>query len=427
MTDSGMCTFVAAAQEANAWDLHDTIVLGNGTYDSPHVLLSQDVTIEGVDAISSALKGNDFSRVLRLVNASSPGFKAVLRDVSINNGHARGGYGGGIYNEADLTLERVIVHSNVAQYGGGIANYGVGALTVEDSAIISNTAQFQVSPGSFNGYGGGVYNEASSGVTIQNSTISGNEAYNDGGGVYHNGIRTLRLLHATVANNNTTTGNGGGIYKSFPLSTFELKNSVIGDNSAGGSDPDCYGTFSTSNSENIIEVLSPNCTANGVNSGEALLEPLADNGGHTFTHALDSRSNAINAGDATACLLADQRGFARDASCDLGAYEAASTCTAPDLVGLSVELLSTDVALSWTDVSPEYEVWWDDAMPYFAPGVDCAGAGNCTVRTTPDHTDFGVVGAVGSRFYAVASVAACGDLSDPARVGMVSFEIVPGD
>ena len=53
----------------------------------------------------------------------------------------------------------------------------------------------------------------------------------------------------------------------------------------------------------------------------ALLGPLADNGGPTLTHALLAGSPAIDAAGAGACPVTDQRGVARDAACDVGAFE----------------------------------------------------------------------------------------------------------
>ena len=51
-----------------------------------------------------------------------------------------------------------------------------------------------------------------------------------------------------------------------------------------------------------------------------LLE-LEDNGGPTSTYALHHLSDAIDAGDPTYCLATDQRGEARGALCDIGAFE----------------------------------------------------------------------------------------------------------
>ena len=55
--------------------------------------------------------------------------------------------------------------------------------------------------------------------------------------------------------------------------------------------------------------------------GDVGIDSLADNGGPTLTHALLPGSPAINAGNNAVCPVTDQRGVARDAACDVGAYE----------------------------------------------------------------------------------------------------------
>ena len=55
--------------------------------------------------------------------------------------------------------------------------------------------------------------------------------------------------------------------------------------------------------------------------GDALLGLLADNGGPTLTHALLAGSPAIDAANTAVCPITDQRGVARDAACDIGAFE----------------------------------------------------------------------------------------------------------
>ena len=57
---------------------------------------------------------------------------------------------------------------------------------------------------------------------------------------------------------------------------------------------------------------------------DALLGPLADNGGPTLTHALLAGSLAIDAGDPASAPATDQRGVTRPqgAAPDAGAYEA---------------------------------------------------------------------------------------------------------
>ncbi|MCZ6768321.1 MAG: hypothetical protein O7D93_03645, partial [Acidobacteria bacterium] len=78
-----------------------------------------------------------------------------------------------------------------------------------------------------------------------------------------------------------------------------------------------------------IGVTPPAVLADGDFTDDPLLDPLADNGGPTFTHALLPDSPAIDAGDNAACPDTDQRGLSRpidgnedgDAICDIGAYE----------------------------------------------------------------------------------------------------------
>ena len=80
----------------------------------------------------------------------------------------------------------------------------------------------------------------------------------------------------------------------------------------------------TSGGSNVISDGS--CNPNGTTDQsftDALLGPLADNGGPTLTHALLAGSPAIDAADAGVCPATDQRGVARPqgAGCDVGAFE----------------------------------------------------------------------------------------------------------
>jgi hypothetical protein len=58
-------------------------------------------------------------------------------------------------------------------------------------------------------------------------------------------------------------------------------------------------------------------------TGDPMMEPLANNGGNTLTHALLKGSPAIDNGDNTACLPTDQRGVIRPQGngCDIGSFE----------------------------------------------------------------------------------------------------------
>ena len=71
-------------------------------------------------------------------------------------------------------------------------------------------------------------------------------------------------------------------------------------------------------------------------STNPLLEPLAGNGGDTWTHALAWNSPAINAGNNAVCAAPpvnghDQRGMPRPLgpACDVGAFEAGGLVRLP--------------------------------------------------------------------------------------------------
>ncbi|MCA9986886.1 MAG: hypothetical protein KDE59_21400, partial [Anaerolineales bacterium] len=242
--------------------------------------------------------------------------------------------GGGILNVADLTLLRVSVQDNWGANGGGIYNLASGQLTITDSAIIRNTASW-IAGLNLRGTGGGLANFGDGAVTLLNVTLSGNSAVQAGGGLVHNGTGLLTLQQVTVASNRTTDGYGGGIVNG-STGSLALINTIVGNNSATSSDPDCSGVVLVTRNRSLIENNSTNCLPSStVLFGDPLLARLADNGGPTLTHALQGSSSAIDAGGA-ACPAADQRGYVRVGDCDLGASEVSATPTAIGLQAMGV-------------------------------------------------------------------------------------------
>ena len=169
---------------------------------------------------------------------------------------------------------------------------------------------------------------------LENSTVSGNEI--PGGWGYALQLREAEM-HLTNVTVTGTVGSALSVEHIFPAGvnpaseahTAYLQSSIFVGNSGGECD------FSVvSKGHNLIEMSSPiipSCAdfrqgdlvlgLNGVGS-DALLGPLADNGGPTQTHALLPGSPAIDAaGDD--CLAEDQRGISRPqgTACDIGAYE----------------------------------------------------------------------------------------------------------
>jgi predicted outer membrane repeat protein len=110
-----------------------------------------------------------------------------------------------------------IRYGNPSGDGGGIYNQGI--LTLKDSTVSSN-----VSVGSS---GGGIYSSGT--LTLANSTLSGNTSGTEGGGIYNVG-GTLTLTSSTLSGN-TSGWEGGGIYN--VGGTLTLANSTISGNTAG--------------------------------------------------------------------------------------------------------------------------------------------------------------------------------------------------
>jgi hypothetical protein len=259
--------------------------------------------------------------------------------------HNQGGInGGGIDNTGALTVHNSTFVSNTVGFrGGGINNY-VGTFTVVSTSFISNTANL---------YGGGISNDAGA-ATVSSSTFRDNYAANYGGAMENTGI--LTLTNSTVSANRAKT-NGGGLYWSTG-GVFTLLNDTLANNLAGTQGGNIYagGSYNSAISlkNTIASAGSPNncdgpvlsrgynlesanscgwgATGDMVNTNPQL-GSLQDNGGATWTHALQPGSPAIDRGTNSGCPVADQRDVARpidgnhdgSAVCDIGAYEAPAT------------------------------------------------------------------------------------------------------
>ncbi|MEO6076530.1 MAG: right-handed parallel beta-helix repeat-containing protein [Dokdonella sp.] len=200
------------------------------------------------------------------------------------------------------------------EIGGGLFIAGGGR--IERSTIADNLAYR---------YGGGLANEAD--ITIINSTISGNVARQDtGGGLRIRRFTKLTLDNSTVANNTAGT-QGGGIFFADQAFASTMRSSIVADNIAPAStDMGSGEALVVSGSNNLVETRGPLLTlpADTLTSDPALL-PLANNGGPTRTHALGSASAALDRGSNPRNLATDQRGpgFPRSSNgaVDIGAFE----------------------------------------------------------------------------------------------------------
>lgn len=215
--------------------------------------------------------------------------------------------GGGIFNNGgDVSLRQASVSGNFAGgFGGGI--YNMGHLEAQRGAVLGNGALS----------GAGIHNSFPGDLVLHNMTISGNT----GGGLLVDLASVADLNNVTITAN---MGTPGGLSTS---GTTHMINTILGGNyDLNGAPSDCIGTL-TSHGHNLIEDTAA-CTIGGpatndIHATAPGLEPLADNGGRTPTHAVLAGSAARNAGDDTTCRPVDQRSEPRPlgGTCDIGAYE----------------------------------------------------------------------------------------------------------
>lgn len=357
---------------------------------SGELVITDDLTIDGDlndDGIADiTVDAGQISRVFN-VGGDAAEIAVELSGLTVSGGSVAGDDGGGIFVFGDLTLIDSTVSGNSADRGGGIFNAAVSELTLIDSTVSGNSAVTGDGGGIYNsfgssailvnstvrensaaGNGGAISSGIYSFADITDSTISGNSAAGNGGGIY-SGFAAAYLANSTVSNNSaagdgggvfnyfatvvtnsTISGNaadrGGGIYNTiaggagiYLTSTitagntarrggevfnrglpFADANNLFGDSSQ--TNRDAFVGFFAFGASNIV------ATSDGTDPTaiDAILGPLADNGGPTLTQALVAGSPAIDAGSNPENLATDQRGEARavGAATDIGAFEARS-------------------------------------------------------------------------------------------------------
>ena len=206
------------------------------------------------------------------------------------------------------SAQGVVTLRNLSITGGaGAISGGTTDVVVENSAIYGNHS---TNPGD-------VINVHE--ITLINSTVSGNTSPS-GSFIYYTvvGVSKIALINSTIAHNTAHAAMRTG-----SVGTVVIRNSILSNNSG----TNCVGL--TSLITRIGSNISDDDTCGGPTEiviADPQLDPLGDNGGPTWTHALRAGSPAINVG--TSCSeQVDQRYMPRDAACDLGAFEFADFTT----------------------------------------------------------------------------------------------------
>lgn len=361
----GHCTLRAAVQEANALVGPDEIDLGatvyaltprTGSDDAGGDLdVTDDVTIKGQGAGKTIIQTNATGRLFQIDSGDGPQINVTIQDLTIRGGNADAetdtrcgeapahGGGGICVVNANLVLVESTVEKNHAGAGAGILLVG-GSLHLKDSTVVDNLATVT---------GGGIF--ANGAVKLERSTFARNGALTnaDAAGGIHlrpDGM-SVELRNCTVSGNT-----GAGVFIDAPCTSAPcvVNNVTIAFNTFGGwrskgdtgdlaisntllagnAPADCAGTLRSAGYDLIQK--QTDCTvvgvANTVTDDPTLARDLKNNGGPTQTHSIPAPrmkapSPAVNGGNpapvgaAPACEAHDQRGKARDGTCDIGAYE----------------------------------------------------------------------------------------------------------
>jgi len=284
--------------------------------------------------------------------------------------------GGAVYTNGEFATQQSVFMHNTADGGSGGKSSG-GAIyarddvTIDSSTLSFNTATAALNQGATGGaiaarksvsiqystvsknsafVGGAIasYDNPQAGTTmsINNSTISGNSAAQIVGGVFATAAKVY-LYNSTIAFNTAFIGgklqtpSSSYIYPAAGMTVSEvfgpvavhMRSSLIANNTFGSSPATDFDlsvlegtTTSTFDGDhNLIFAARGTLPTDTITGSCPLLGPLRDNGGPTQTHALLSRSPAIDKGANPAGFASDQRGapFARISGslADIGAYE----------------------------------------------------------------------------------------------------------
>lgn len=341
-----------------------------------------------------------------------------------------GGFGGGIDNTGRCAVTSSTFNGNSASdQGGGI--YNGGTCTVTSSTFGGNTAT---------NTGGGIHNEGS--CSLRSSTLSGNTAHNDGGGIFQSTLSlantriescivagntaptNANISGATSGSNNLTSGdpmllppgNYGG-----PTPTMPLRNNSPARDAAGpvnemqqvniGALPLSFTlsfkgatTTTLDHTSTASQVQSALAALSTIGAGHVNVTRTVDGGGNTlhrvtFTGSLAGSDQppltassgpaitTLTQGDPGSRLTTDQRGFARLAAPDIGAFEAQLS----SIADITIELNTTTGPVPFTVGQVGALIATAD-NPTLLPagGIGLGGSGaNRTITLTPAANRYG--------------------------------------
>ncbi len=329
----------------------------NGAGGAIHGLRS-DVTISGSSFTSNSAIGEGQGGALYF-DGARPNNGVISIIGSTFTGNTTHNQGGAVYvhlyqNNDTFTVDETSFVENGVIGGdiglGGAISGGNGRVTITNTLFAGNqVARPDESDGFLDGSGGAVAFAEQARITIANSTFTANRAegisFNANGGAIYivNNTQQFSIINSTIVGN--FAGWVGGGISSSPNGV--LRNTIIAHNvadngeEAWGIQQQCSARLGNGGNNLQYPDRNPNLNffnevvcATGITIDDPLLASLADNGGPTWSMALQFGSPAIDVGSNPTCAVApihnrDQRGEERPSdgngngipTCDIGAFE----------------------------------------------------------------------------------------------------------
>ncbi len=364
MTNSQAAFNVAAAEGGGLWnsatgtlildDAAGSVFVANNIAQGNLDIAGNNALLQGGGGIFNDGDGLGAGGTLNILdnNPANSVFIQNNRASGLGGAGLTAGSGGGILSiGGTVTLPSVNILFNEAVRAGGGIEVVAGTVNIVDSTIAGNDASaaggaiLAATPGN----GGGIHTSAAATVNIDGSTIANNAA-REGGGLWNAAAGTFNVTNSTISTNTAAASGGGGVFNltngvinldsvTITLNSattgggiaggtggVTLRNTIVAQNTVGGLEQNLSGGPIGNTGFNLIGdpdngTLVPSSATNIFNAVDALLGPLQNNGGPTFTHRPLPGSPAIGFGDTV--LTVDQRNIARPigGADDIGAVE----------------------------------------------------------------------------------------------------------
>jgi hypothetical protein len=449
----GAFTVVAeggAISALGATDLTDSMVSGNVAMSETAEAFGGGIAVGShpddlygsLDILRGTVTGNTVDSNCGVCAPQGGGIAAVgiarLRNTLVggNSSGSLGGYGGAggmrVFDAASVEIDASsIVDNHADSAGGGLIPSEYGAVMIDGTTISGNDAGDLSNEG-----GGGVFCLACT-LTLTSSTVSGNVTGADGGGInvrygYLAGTPTV-VMNSTISGNtgyegggirldgnaqisnstiafNQASFRGAGVSATYYSYQIDLQSTIVSNNATGDDANNVWAFPGTVSGANDLVPNAPGLPAEmpaDTIVDDPLLQPLADNGGTTMTHALGDGSPAIDRGNDAAGLVFDQRGdgFLREVgdSADIGAFEAQGAPPPSYSIGGTVEGLVGHGLVLQQNGADDLAIDADGSFTFTTPVADGAGY-SVTVSVQPSDPAQTCVIANGSGVIAGADV-----------------------